>query len=276
VVHFFSIITPSLNQASFLDVNINSVLDQSYSDFEHIIVDGGSRDGTIEILKKYPHLRWLSEPDGGQAQALNKGFKIASGDVFGWLNSDDYYCKGIFQELAKCFDDPSVMVVYGDGYEVDRGGEVKRYIKSRGIQTDDLIQYWKWRYEYVQPSFFFRRDVFEKTGYIDEGLHYTMDHDFFIRLSRGYKFHHLQAPLACYRLHETSKTGKTIQSMVPKYIWELHRVSKRYWGTPVQLNYYRNSLSLLIGVLFSIMKNLLFVPGSKSRTIVKRWLSLGS
>ncbi len=95
-----SIVTPSYNSAEFIEDCIQSVLKQNYPNFEHIIIDGGSTDGTVEILKKYPHLKWISEPDEGQSDALNKGFKKAEGDIIGWLNSDDVYLPGTFNKVA--------------------------------------------------------------------------------------------------------------------------------------------------------------------------------
>ena len=99
-----TIVTPSFNQGKFIDENIQSVLTQNYPNFEHIIIDGGSIDGTVDILKKYSHLKWVSEPDRGQASALNKGFRMATGDVIGWLNSDDSYLPGTFEVVARAFD----------------------------------------------------------------------------------------------------------------------------------------------------------------------------
>jgi glycosyltransferase involved in cell wall biosynthesis len=266
----FSIITPSLNQAAFLESNIQSVLAQHYPNFEHIIIDGGSTDGTIEIFKKYPHLKWTSETDNGQTQALNKGFKKATGEVIGWLNADDIYCSPIFASVAERFNDNAVMVVFGDGIEIDSRGEKIRSVVSRGIFPEDLIKYWKWRYEFFQPAFFFRRKIFDEVGYLDENLYYAMDFDLLIRLSRRYKFHYIPVQLACFRLHKKSKTGMTNRSVIPKYVWEMHRVSKRYWGKPVQWSYYSYLFSFIGAVMFSLIKNVLFIPNSKSRTLMKR------
>ena len=267
-----SIITPSKNHASFIASNIESVLSQGYSDVEHIISDGGSTDGTLEILKKYPHLKVISERDRGQSHALNKGFRMASGEIIGWINSDDGYCPNVFQDVADRFQDPNVMVVYGEGIEVDEKGAKLRTIRPRGISSDDFIRFWRWKSEYIQASFFFRRSVFDKVGYIDESLYYTMDHEFFIRLSLNYDFTFIPKELAFFRLHESSKTGKTFRSFLPKPVWELLRISKKYWGTPLQAEYYRYVFSFLFAIVLSFLKNLFFIRGAKSRVAVEKML----
>jgi glycosyltransferase involved in cell wall biosynthesis len=266
----FSIITPSLNQAEYLESNIQSVLSQHYPNFEHIVIDGCSTDGTIEILKKYPHLIWSSEKDSGQSEALNKGFNKATGEIIGWLNADDLYCQEIFHSVAEKFDDKTVIVVFGDGFEIDNHGKNIRTITAKGNFPEDLIKYWKWQYEFIQPSFFFRRKVFENIGYLDESLYYAMDFDFFIRLSTQYKTYHLTKPLACFRVHSHSKTGEISRDTLPKFIWEMHHVSKRYWGSPFKPKYYVYLASFIWALIWSMFKNLFFVSGSKSQIALKR------
>lgn len=268
-----SIITPSLNQAKFIEENIKSVLDQNYENVEHIIIDGGSTDGTIEILKKYSHLHWVSEPDRGQSHALNKGFRMATGNIIGWLNSDDTYCQDIFKTVAGQFDNIDVKVLYGDGYETDENGSIKRSLYSRGVSTDILIKYWKWEYEFVQPAFFFHKDVFSGVGYLNENLFYTMDYEYFIRLGKRYKFHYLQKPLANYRLYVGSKTGKNFLKFIPDYMWEMQKVSHRYWGKLYQIKYYGYLFSFIGALVYSFIKNMFFSPTSKSRKWFKRIIS---
>ncbi|MBI4811127.1 MAG: glycosyltransferase [Ignavibacteriales bacterium] len=265
-----SIVTPSFNQSQFIEANIRSVLSQNYYNVEHIVIDGGSTDGTSDVLKKYSHLHWISEPDRGQSHALNKGFKMATGEIIGWLNSDDTYCPNVFQLVASKFEDREAMVVYGDGFEVDEGGRVSRPLYSVGVSPEVLIRYWKWRYEFVQPAFFFRYNVFKEVGYLDEGLFYAMDCDFFIRLGKRYKLHHFEKPIANFRLHAKSKTGKHFLKFLPDYIWEMHKVSYRCWGKPSTLKYYSYLFSFLTAVGYSVIKNLFFSPTSKSRAAVKR------
>ena len=109
-----SIVSPSYNQSDFIEEAILSVLHQNYPNFEHIIIDGGSTDRTVELLKKYPHLIWVSEPDEGQSDAINKGFKLATGDIIGWLNVDDYYLADTFQKVNRHLSDSSTDAVYSN------------------------------------------------------------------------------------------------------------------------------------------------------------------
>ncbi|MBI5020661.1 MAG: glycosyltransferase [Ignavibacteriales bacterium] len=266
-----SIITPSFNQARFIDANIQSVLNQQYPNVEHIIIDGGSTDGTVDVLKKYPHLRWISKKDRGQSDALNKGFKLAAGDIIGWLNSDDTYCPYIFPIVADYFKNEDVKVICGDGYEIDSSGIVIKQMYSRSASPDILIKYWKWKLEFIQPAFFFRREVFDKVGFLDEDLYFTMDFDFFIRLGQRYKFHYCQIPFANFRLYTESKTGKNYRKIIPDYIWEMQKVSHRYWGKPYQIKYYEYLFSFIGALFYSVVKNLFFSPTSKSRALIKRF-----
>lgn len=269
----FSIVTPSLNQAEFIEENIKSILEQNYPNIEHIIIDGKSNDGTIKILKKYSHLRWISEKDRGQSDALNKGFKLAKGEVIGWLNADDTYVGNVLFKIAEVFSNPDVNVVYGNGFEIDESGKQVRTIYSKGIDAGNMIKYWKWNYEYIQPAFFFRRKVFDEIGYLDERLHYAMDYDFFIRLCKNFKLYYLDEPLANFRLHSTSKTGEKIQKLIPDWIWEMHRASMKHWGKPTELKYYNYLFSFIGALLLSFFKNLFFVRGSKSRITISRLFS---
>ena len=270
MLHKFSIITPSFNQARFLEENIKSVLDQQYPSAEHIIIDGGSTDGTLAILKKYPHLQWVSEPDRGQAHALNKGIAKANGEIIGWINSDDGYLADTLTEVAELFERPDVMVVYGDGDEIDESSTLLRTIVPCGIERESFIRYWWWQYEYCQPSFFFRHQALQRVGFLNENLHYTMDHDLLIRLIGEYEFTYLPKRLSYYRLHGHSKTGTTHRMVIPTSVWELHKVSRSYWGSPREWRYYSYLFSFFGGILLSFVKNIFFIRHSKSRAYLQR------
>ena len=260
-----SVVTPSLNQSEFLEENILSVLGQNDSAFEHIVIDAASTDQTVDILKRYPHLRWISEPDNGQSAALNKGFRMATGEIIGWLNADDCYCAGTFERVRGLFSDDKTMVVYGDGREINRHGEEIGKIIPRGISAREFICYWRWKYSYCQPSFFFRRTALERIGYLDESLHYVMDHDLLIRFSLVYPFVYVPQCFSSFRIHPESKTSGSLRFMIPSSLWELHLVSHRYWGKTDQVPYFSALRSFAGAIVLSFFKNIFFVRGSKSR-----------
>ncbi len=199
-----SIITPSYNHAHFIEDTINSVLQQHGCDIEHIIMDGGSQDGTVEILKKYPHLNWVSEKDHGQTDAINRGMKKASGDIIAWLNSDDYYDKDILNDVAHYFEKhPECYFLYGDLTFVD---ENKKYLgqaagKKMGYdalsKNPDLVR---------QPASFWRKEILEQVGFLNENLNLVMDFEFFLRIAKRFEMHYLDKNISYFRLHDNCKT----------------------------------------------------------------------
>lgn len=202
-----SIITPSYNQGKFLEETITSVLNQSYPNLEYIIIDGGSTDNSVEIIKKYqdkiPY--WVSERDRGQSHAVNKGFKRASGDIIGWLNSDDIYLPQCLEYVVKTFrENPDIDVVYGNFIQTDEKGKVlrKRHVFSKFRYETFLFHHYL-----GQPAVFFRKRALDKIGYLDESLSYAMDWDFLLRMKRQCKMVHVNHFLATCRLHGESKTS---------------------------------------------------------------------
>jgi glycosyltransferase involved in cell wall biosynthesis len=202
-----SIVTPSLNQGAYIEENIKSVLEQKYPHFEHIVIDGGSTDGTIDILMKYDHVKWVSEKDNGQSQAINKGFKMAKGEIIGWLNSDDCYEPNtlftIVQELNR---GEHKYVVFGDCYAIDAKGNRIGYFKGNLPHPKDWFKYWEKEYRIPQPSVFFYKEILRKTGYLDEDIHYVMDDEFWLRIREHYQFHYIHKPLASARIHDRAKS----------------------------------------------------------------------
>lgn len=200
----FSIVTPSYNSALFLNATIQSIKEQTYQDFEHIVIDGGSTDGTIELLHQYPHLKWVSEPDNGQSDAINKGFRLATGDILAWQNADDLYFPNTFQVVADFFkQNADVDLIYGNYQLIDVDGNV--------VTSVYPINWNQWlfahgRFVPLQPTVFWRRRVYEAVGDLDETLHYCMDVDFFARASRQFKFAKIDATLGQFRIHNASKT----------------------------------------------------------------------
>lgn len=203
-----SIITPSYNQAQYLEDAIQSVLKQNYPNFEHIVIDGGSTDGTVEILEKYPHLKWVSEKDGGQSDALNKGLRMATGDIIGIINSDDYYSRNTFRSLVKAVNvHRDAKVFIGDCRFIYEGGNRSFVVSNRKLSFEDIIRYWDTWVPPTQPSIFFRRELLDEFGAFDCSLDKAMDYDLWLRFARNHDFYYIPRTLAVYRFHGKSKSG---------------------------------------------------------------------
>lgn len=199
-----TIVTPSFNQGEFIEETIQSVLDQDYPNIEYIVMDGGSTDGTLEILKKYKQkLVWHSGPDKGQADAINKGFQQAQGEIWAWINSDDVYLPGAVRAAVDYFDaHPDVAMVYGEGYHMGRNGEITERYYTEPFDFQRLAEIC-----YVcQPTTFFRAEAIHYVGYLDASLHYCMDYDLWIRLAESFRIGYLNQYLAKSRLYEETKT----------------------------------------------------------------------
>jgi len=203
-----SIITPSLNQAQFLEQTLKSVHSQDYPRLEHIVIDGGSTDGSVEIIRAHENriASWVSEPDQGQTDAINKGFARAQGEVVAWLNSDDLYYPGaVSRALARFRADPDLDIVYGDGSLITSDGAFLGYMHQvEPFNRHRLLSC----YNYIsQPTTFFRRSTLERLGWLDTGLNYIMDWDLWCRLAdAGCKFHYEPSLLAADRQYPTTKT----------------------------------------------------------------------
>jgi glycosyltransferase involved in cell wall biosynthesis len=201
-----SILTPSYNQAAYLEQNILSILSQDLDEsIEHIVMDGGSTDGSVDLLRKYPHLIWQSEPDGGQTHALNKALAISTGDIVGWVNSDDMLPAGALSTVYEYFmKHPDHHILVGNLLIVDEHSNLLYKIPATEITYDGLLN----GVQCVQQvSTFFRRSVFEKLGDFNESLHYGMDHEFFLRAARNFKFYTIDADLGIFRRYAGTKTG---------------------------------------------------------------------
>lgn len=202
-----SIITPSFNQDKFIEDAILSVKNQYYSNIEHIIVDGRSTDNTLDILRKYEgkyNLRWISEPDQGQSDAINKGFKMARGEIIGWINSDDaYFSRYTIDKVVKFFEEhEKAIIVYGDAVYIDSKNTVIRILP---VLPNFEYSALKKRNILAQPSVFFKKCIADKYR-LNPSLHYAMDYDFWLRIGEHNKFFRINELLSCFRLHERSKT----------------------------------------------------------------------
>ncbi len=201
-----SIVTPSYNQGEFIEETIRAILLQGYPNIEYIIIDGGSTDNTVEIIKKYePHITyWVSEKDRGQSHAINKGFERATGEIYFWINSDDFPAKNTFRFIANAFrQEPSVDVLYGDNCDVDQHSRPLKLTKFSEFSTGDLIA----RNRIGQAETYFRSRVWKKYGLTNESLHFIMDYELWIRWAlENVRFKHCPRVLAYFRIHAKSKT----------------------------------------------------------------------
>ena len=209
-----SIITPSFNQGNFIEDAIQSVLNQNYDNFEHIIIDGGSTDNTIDILKKYGHLKWTSEPDEGQSDALNKGFKKAEGDIIGWLNADDYYESDCFKKIIDKFLFTKVDAVYADYRFIDKNKkEIRKLITQNPVQWMSLF------YCFIpSTAFFFKKDIYNSGVKIDKNFHISMDKEFFAHIFyKGFIIKKINHIVANFRWHDNNKSLDTLKIKIIRF-----------------------------------------------------------
>jgi glycosyltransferase involved in cell wall biosynthesis len=201
-----SVVTPSYNQVRFIETTIRSVLAQNDVDVEYIIIDGGSTDGSVDIIRHYSDrlAAWVSEPDKGQTDAINKGFALAKGDVFAYLNSDDTYEAGALAEVARCFEThPDVGLFYGNANFIDAEGRVIGHFPAA------LTDYRRLRQGYVhipQQATFFRGDLWKKVGPLDPSFYFAMDYDLWVRLAALAPIVYVPHLWANFRLYGDSKT----------------------------------------------------------------------
>jgi glycosyltransferase involved in cell wall biosynthesis len=214
-----SIVTPSYNQGQFIEETIRSVLLQGYPDLEYVIIDGGSSDNTVEIIRKYePWLTyWISEKDRGQSHAINKGWKKATGEILAWINSDDTYAPGCFLRVAGAFlSNSSGSVIYGDCNIVDGQGLFIRPCPAEEFQLENLICN-KWFIP--QQSTFIRREVVDAVGRLREDLHLVMDWEYWLRIALKKKvIRYIPVQLANFRIWEEAKTSSySVRSALEKF-----------------------------------------------------------
>ena len=199
-----SIITPSYNQARFLEATLQSVLRQDYPNIEYIVVDGASTDGSLEIIKNYADRLawWVSEPDNGQGDAINKGFRRATGEIVAWLNSDDLYLPGAVKEAVETFQaHPAAGLVFGDAVSADAEGRLLNHFPTGDLELAALL-----RFQIIcQPSAFMRRTVLEKVNYLDPSYHFFLDHQLWIRMAREAEIVYRERTWAVSRYHAEAK-----------------------------------------------------------------------
>lgn len=213
-----SIVTPSFNQANFLEETILSVLSQDYPRIEYAIIDGGSSDGSLDIIRSYADRLawWVSEPDQGQTDAINKGFDRAGGEYFAWLNSDDTYLPGAVSQAVEYLNQhPQVGMVYGDANLVDESGAVIGRFPAR--QTD--LQRLKRGYVHIpQQASFFRACLWQQVGPLDPSIYFAMDYDLWRRIAHLSMLKYLPQTWANFRLHATGKTTVADERCWPEMV----------------------------------------------------------
>jgi glycosyltransferase involved in cell wall biosynthesis len=246
-----SILTPSYNQAQFIEQTIRSVVEQDDPDLEYLVMDGGSTDGTVSILERYgDRLRFVSQRDGGQAAALNEGFRRTSGDVIGWINSDDYYAPGAFAAVRRVFEERrQVRWLYGRCPIVDRDGREIRPLVTR------YKEFWMRRYRYErlmienfinQPTVFFRRSLLNEVARgappIDESMRNAFDYHLFLRMAQRSRPFFLDQVLAHFRVYADAKTSSTFQRSFREEADAARRVADGKHPVLIalhELNYYK-------------------------------------
>jgi glycosyltransferase involved in cell wall biosynthesis len=222
-----SVVTPSYNQGQFIEDTILSVKNQNYPNIEHIIIDGGSTDSTLEILKKHEgtyNMRWISEPDKGQADAVNKGFKMASGEIVGWLNSDDvYFSVDVLSKVASEFlKGPIVDAVYANRVVIDESNHLVKLQYSRKFHYNKLLKSY---YSLYQETVFLRREVIERCQ-LNINLYIVLDSEFWLRIGKHYNFKYVNEFFGAFRVHNENKT--VVGDHIPRWNKEKQYLMNEY------------------------------------------------
>lgn len=211
-----TIVTPSYNQARYLEKTIRSVLLQNYPNLEYIIIDGKSNDTSVDIIKKYKKwiTSWISEKDNGQADAINKGFEKSTGEIYAWLNSDDYYLPGALLKVVKSFsENPDAHVIVGNGHKVLDNGKIVYTPRAAELNFSAFLN-WLEEANFMQPSCFFKAEAWETCGPLREDLYFCMDVDLWLKMSKQFKFAKLNESISHAIKHENAKTTAEKEKMM--------------------------------------------------------------
>ena len=249
-----TVITPSYNQGHFITETIESVLNQNYPNLEYIVMDGGSTDDTVKILKSYgKKFQWVSKKDKGQTDAINKGIKKATGDIICYLNSDDVFLPNTLNTVAEYFiAHQDAMWLTGDYFIIDAEGnkiqsfvaEYKKWLRRNPTMTKLSIANY-----IIQPSTFWRKELVKEIGVFDEDLHYCMDFDYWMRTIQKYPLHVLNSHFSLFRIHGNSKGG----ALYEKQFNEEHELVVKYVKSPL-IRFVHKIHATLIVMAYKIMK----------------------
>lgn len=230
-----TVITPSYNQGGFLEETIRSVLLQGYPNLEYMIMDGGSTNTTLDVIRRYePWIEhWVSEKDRGQSHAINRGFQKATGEFVMWLNSDDLLFRDALQKVGHAIRLlPDAGMIYGAGAKIDAEGNMLKRIPFRPYDEKLLLT----RFFILQPSSLVRRSCLSEVGFLEESFHYAMDWDLALKLSRVCKIYAIESDIGMLRMHAACKTlsGGSVRQ------WEIARIARKHHGVfdPNVLGYY--------------------------------------
>lgn len=218
-----SIITPSFNKGPYIEETLQSIRNQTYPHIEHIVIDGGSTDETLSILEKYSgDIVWISEPDKGQSDAINRGWKRSHGEIIAYLNADDTYLPDAVEIAVNYFlQHPETGMIYGDGILSDEKGRFLENFTAGEFNLKDLVFC---KDNILQPAVFLRKSVFEAVGDVDVDLHLAMDLDYWIRTGLRYPVTYIPVPLATAKIYQDAKSSALIFRYVKEYEHILEKI----------------------------------------------------
>ena len=237
-----TIVTPSYNQAPYLEETIKSVLSQTYNKIEYIIIDGGSEDGSLEVIRKYAdHLaHWVSEKDRGQTEAINKGFDLARGEILAWINSDDTLLPNAVEEAVQFLQaNQEIGLVYGDANYID---EKSRVIGKFPAAQTDLKRLRRGYVHIPQQASFFRKTLWDQVGPLDPEFFFAMDYDLWVRIASVSEIRYVPRTWANFRLHRDAKTINADERCWPEML-EVHFRDGGSWFAPIVMKYYLRKLA---------------------------------
>jgi glycosyltransferase involved in cell wall biosynthesis len=264
-----SIVTPSYNQAAYLEDAIRSVLAQDYTPLEYLIVDGASQDGSLQIIQRYAGRLawWVSEPDRGQAEAINKGFQHARGDIVAWLNSDDVYLPGAVRSAVDALRaNPQAGMVYGEAVTIDSAGRPLNRLAFGDWELRELMNF----RVICQPAVFMRRALLEKAGYLDDSFHYMLDHHLWLRMARLAPVVHVPQLWAADRHHPAAKNV----AQAAGFGQETLRLVDWMWGQPDLAEHLRADRRHVLGGAYRLRARYLLDGGQPAAALLSYWKAL--